>query len=253
MGGIAAIAGLFFRTVKGTRGAMDLDALREAVQPSLAANKLYTALICMETTHNDAGGVSLPLDHMASVHALGHEHKIPVHTDGARLFNAAIHLGVPAKEIAKHTDTLTFCVSKGLSAPIGSVLVGSNEFIARARAFRRMVGGNLRQGGVVAAAGVVALEQMVDRLADDHRSARALAEGLNKIDKSFVDLETVETNIVQVDTHASGRTASQWLDALKGRGVLAGVWSPWKMRLVTHRHIGPKEVEATIEAFRAVA
>jgi threonine aldolase len=253
MGGIAAVAGFFFRTVKGTHGAMDLEALQEATQPSLAANKLYTALICMETTHNDAGGAVLPLDHMAAVHALGKANGIPVHTDGARLFNAAVRLGRPAAEIARHSDTVTFCVSKGLSAPVGSVLVGSAEFINRARAFRRMIGGNLRQGGVIAAAGIVALEAMVERLAEDHRTARRLAEGLSRIDQSFVDPETVETNIVQVDTHKSGRTAAQWLDALKARGVLAGVWSPWKMRLVTHRHIGDAEVEGTVEAFRAAA
>jgi threonine aldolase len=248
MGGVASVASLFFKGLSGTRGAMDIEELEEAISPALHHNRLATALICMETTHNDAGGAALPLEHMARVAAIARANGIPIHTDGARVFNAAARLGVPAKRIAEHTDTLNFCVSKGLSAPIGSLLVGSKAFIDRARAFRRMVGGNLRQGGIAAAAGVVALEQMVDRLADDHRMARRLAEGLHKIDASLIEPDDVETNIVQIDTHSSGRRASEWLDGLKSRGVLSGVWSPWRLRLVTHRHIGAAEIDATIAA-----
>ena len=252
MGGIASIAGLFHRTIPGTRGTMDLDRLAEAISPGLSAHRLGTALVCMETTHNDASGAVLPLEHMAAVHALAQRHGVPVHTDGARLFNAAVKLGVPAAEIARHTDTLCFCVSKGLSAPIGSVLVGSSGFIMHARAFRRMIGGNLRQAGGIAAAGIVALETMVDRLADDHASARALAEGLARIDPRLVALDRVETNIVQVDTTASGRSAAEWIAELEKEGVRAGAWSAQLMRLVTHRHIGAAEVERALAAFAAV-
>src|SRR5581483_12062897 len=143
---------LFHKAIPGERGAMDLDRLAEAVSPGLSAHRLGTALICLENTHNDAGGAVLSLEHMAAVHALAERHGVPVHTDGARLFNAAVKLGVPAAEICRHTDTLSFCVSKGLSAPIGSLLVGTHGFIMQARAFRRMVGGNLRQAGGIAAA-----------------------------------------------------------------------------------------------------
>src|SRR5204862_1121431 len=134
----------------------------------LSANKLATALVTVETTHNSAGGAVIPLDYMAKLRALTAEKGVPVHIDGARVFNAAVALGVPASEIAKHGDSVGFCVSKGLSAPFGSVLCGSAAFVERARAFRRMVGGGMRQAGIMAAAGLVALERMVDRLAEDH-------------------------------------------------------------------------------------
>jgi len=253
MGGIAMIAGLFHRAIPGERGAMALDRLAEAISPGLAPHRLGTALICLETTHNDAGGAVLPLAHMAAVHALARRHGVPVHTDGARLFNAAVKLGVPAAVIATHTDTLCFCVSKGLSAPIGSVLVGSHDFIARARAFRRMVGGNLRQAGGLAAAGIVALEHMVERLADDHARARRLAEGLHRIDSHLVELDRVETNIVQVDTQASGRSAAEWIAALEPEGVRAGAWSASRLRLVTHRHIDDAAIAHALAAFATVA
>ena len=253
LGGIAQIAGLFHRPIPGVRGAMDLDQLAEAISPGLTPHRLGTSLICMETTHNDASGAVLPLDHMAAVHALGQRHGVPVHTDGARLFNAAVKLGVPAERIARHTDSLCFCVSKGLSAPIGSVLVGSHDFILRARTFRRMIGGNLRQGGSLAAAGIVALETMVDRLADDHAVACRLADGLHRVDARLVAPERVETNIIQVDTAPSERSAAEWIAELDKEGVRAGAWSTNLMRLVTHRHIGVAEADRAVEAFATVA
>jgi len=252
MGGIAQIAGLFHKAIPGERGAMDLDRLAEAVSPGLSAHRLGTALICLENTHNDAGGAVLSLEHMAAVHALAERHGVPVHTDGARLFNAAVKLGVPAAEICRHTDTLSFCVSKGLSAPIGSLLVGTHGFIMQARAFRRMVGGNLRQAGGIAAAGIVALETMVERLADDHAAARRLADALHRIDPTLVQPERVETNIVQVETAASGRSAAEWIAALEQEGVRAGAWSGSLLRLVTHRHIDAAAVERASAAFAAV-
>src|SRR2546430_3707331 len=204
MGAIAQVAGLFHRTIRGERGAMDPGALAETISAQMKPNKLATALIEMKTTQTGAGGAALPLDHMARVYALGRQHGIPVHTDGARLFNAAVALGVPAELVARHTDSVTFCISKGLSAPIGSLLCGSNDFITRARSFRRMLGGNLRQAGMLAAAGIVALEHMVERLADDHRTAKQLADGLHCLAPGLVDPKSIETNIVRVDTTASG-------------------------------------------------
>jgi threonine aldolase len=252
LGGIAALAGLFHRALPGTRGAMDVEAVREAINPTVLPNRLATALISLETTHNDAGGAVLPLAHMAAIHALGRAQGIPVHIDGARLFNAAVGLGVDAAAIAAHGDSVTFCISKGLSAPIGAVLTGSRAFVARARAYRRMVGGNLRQSGMLAAAGIVALESMVDRLAEDHAQARRLAEALHRIDPALVDPARVETNIVQVETRAAEFAAADLVAALKTRGILAGAWSKSVARLVTHRHIGAAEIEAAVAAFRAV-
>jgi threonine aldolase len=250
MGGIAGLASLFHRTIPSRRGQMELEALREAIKPTLTPRSLGTALIVMETTHNDAGGAVLPLAYMAAVHGMAQDAGVPVHIDGARVFNAAVALGVPASAIAAHGESIGFCISKGLSAPVGSVLCGSAAFITRARAFRRMVGGNLRQAGVIAAAGIVALEEMIDRLAEDHARAKRLADGLARIDPSLVDPVLVETNIVRLDLAKSGRRADAWVDALKGKGVLAGVWSPWQIRMVTHRHITDADLDRVIGAVK---
>jgi threonine aldolase len=248
MGGIAAVAGLAYRPLPGRRGAMDIDALAEAITPALLPGRLATALVCMETTHNGAGGTVLALDHMKAVYELARGQGIPVHTDGARLFNAAVALGVPASRIAANTDSVSFCVSKGLSAPVGSLLVGTEALIGRARAFRRMVGGNLRQGGVIAAAGIVALETMIDRLAEDHRTAKRLAQGLARIDPRLVDPEAIETNIVPVDFRATGKRAADWAEALKQEGVWVAPSGPWTLRFVTHRHIDEAAVDHTVAA-----
>lgn len=251
LGGLAAVAGVFYKAIPGVRGAMDENALREAVRP-MTRNNFGTALICMETTHNGAGGTVLPLAHMQAVHKLAQQHGIPVHTDGARLFNAAAALGVPAATIASHTDSVCFCVSKGLSAPVGSVLCGSHEFIERARPFRRMVGGNMRQAGLIAAAGIVALETMVDRLAEDHATARRLAAGLHAVDASLVDPAGVETNIVRVHVGASGLGAAQWSEAFRAHGILVSPADAVSLRFVTHRHISASDVDQAVAACRAI-
>ena len=247
LGGLSAVAGVYYKAIPGTRGAMDENLLREAVRP-MTRNNFGTALICMETSHNGAGGSVLPLAHMQRVHALARERGISVHTDGARLFNAATALGVSAAEIARHTDSVCFCVSKGLSAPVGSVLCGPQDFIERARAFRRMVGGNMRQAGSIAAAGIVALETMVERLKDDHAMAKKLAAGFHAVDASLADPADVETNIVRVNISTSGRSAAQWAEDFKTRGIAVSPADPRSLRFVTHRHIGNAEVNAAITA-----
>lgn len=251
LGGLAAVAGVFYKAVPGNRGAMDEAVLREAVRP-MTRNHFGTALICMETTHNGAGGAVLPLAHMQRVHALAGEHGIPVHTDGARLFNAAVALGVPATAIARHTDSVCFCVSKGLSAPVGSVLCGSQAFIERARTFRRMVGGNLRQAGSIAAAGIVALETMVDRLAEDHTTAKRLARGLHALDAPLVDPAEVETNIVRVSVGHTGRSAAQWAEDFRLQGIAVSAADSRSLRFVTHRHVSVADVDATIAACSSI-
>ncbi len=251
IGGVAGLAGMFHRAVPGKRGAMDIDALREKIRP-LTRNNLGTTLVCMETTHNQAGGAVLPLAHMKAVHTLAHENGVPVHTDGARLFNAAVALGVPASDIAQYTDSIGFCVSKGLSAPIGSVLCGSAAFIERARTFRRMVGGNMRQAGPLAAAGILALNTMVDRLKDDHASAKRLAVGLQKIDARLCNANDVETNLVRVDLAASKRSATEWSADMERKGLRVSPASATSLRFVTHRHAGNAEVDAAISAFAAL-
>jgi len=247
LGGIAGVAGLFYRGLPGRRGAMDLDALREAIRPVTRSN-MGTALVWMENTHNRAGGAVLPLEHMRSVHALARDNGVPVHLDGARIFNAAAALGCTARDIAQHADSACFCVSKGLSAPVGSILCGSADFIERARAYRRMVGGNMRQAGPLAAAGIVALETMVDRLPEDHASARRLAEGLHRVDASLCDPKDVETNIVRVDVKKSGRRAAQWSADLKTKGIGVAPSDAWNLRFVTHRHVSAADADAAVAA-----
>lgn len=251
LNGIAAVAGLFHRGIPGRRGAMDLDALREAIRP-VTRHHMGTTLVWMENTHNRAGGAVLPLAHMRAVHALARENGIPVHLDGARVFNAAISLGVPPREIAQYSDSVCFCVSKGLSAPVGSILCGGAAFIERARACRRMVGGNMRQAGPLAAAGIVALETMVDRLAEDHQNAKRLAEGFQRIDASLCDPKEVETNLVRMDVRKSGRPAAQWSADLKTKGVLVAPADIHTLRFVTHRHISAPDVDAAVGAFASL-
>lgn len=246
LGGITALAGAFYRAVPGERGAMDLDALRTMMRKPTRQN-FGTALVCMETTHNRAGGAVLPLMHMENVRHLAQEFGTPVHVDGARLFNAAVALKVPALEIARHADSICFCVSKGLSAPIGSVLCGSREFIERARAYRRMVGGNLRQAGPLAAAGAIALTTMVDRLADDHAIAKQLAGALHALDAKLTDPTAVETNIVRMDVGWTGRSAADWSAELLARAVMVSPADPRALRFVTHRHVSASDA-ATVAA-----
>jgi threonine aldolase len=253
MGGIAALAGLFYRTMPSVRGAPDLSEIGELLNAKLSAKRLATALVCVETTHNSAGGAVLPLDYLGRLRTLTNEKGVPVHIDGARLFNAAVALGVPVAEIAVHCDSVGFCVSKGLSAPFGSVLCGSSAFIERARAYRRMVGGAMRQAGIMAAAGLIALEKMVNRLSDDHRRAKRIAEGLHAFDPHLADPRLVETNIVMLEIGHSGADAATWISALEKHGLKAGAWSRKSLRLVTHRHIDDAAVEQAIATIRSVS
>ena len=252
LGGVAQLAGLFPVVYPADRGTPDAAAVRELIHRETTPRRIATALVCVETTHNDAGGAVLPLACLSRLRSVANEHDVAVHIDGARLFNAAVALGVSAAEAARDGDSVAFCVSKGLSAPVGSLLCGSAAFIERARAYRRMVGGAMRQAGVIAAAGIVALEEMVERLADDHRRARALAAGLHAINPALTDPGLVETNIVRIDTTGSGMDAKAWVDALAGKGIRAGAWTRISLRLVTHRHIDDAAVEETLAGFRAV-
>jgi threonine aldolase len=248
LGGITAVAGAFYKGIPGPRGAMDLDHLAEAIRKP-GRDGFGTALVAMETSHNRAGGAVLPLTHMAAVYRTANALGIPVHTDGARIFNAAVALGTDARALAAHTDSICFCVSKGLSAPVGSLLCGSAAFIDRARALRRMVGGNMRQSGPLAAAGIVALDTMVVRLRDDHATAQRLALGFAAIDPQLVDPAEVETNIVKLELPRTGRTAAQWSDALEAAGVRVNPCERYALRFVTHRHIGERDVDDTLNVF----
>lgn len=245
-GAVAAFAGVQTRTVPSQRGAIRADVLEHAIRGE-NIHFPKTGLICVENTHNRAGGAVVTPNQMADVYRVAQKHQIPVHLDGARLFNAAVALGQPVQAFADQTDTIQFCLSKGLSAPIGSIIAGNKEWIDEARRWRKKLGGGMRQAGIIAAPGVIALTQMVDRLADDHANAKTLAHGLANISGLKVDLESVETNIVLVDVEGTGRTAVEFLVELKKAGVLAVDFDRYVVRFTTHREVSGVDMNETID------
>jgi threonine aldolase len=253
LGGLALVAGLYPRPLPGRRGAMDLDAFASALMaPSITPKRLGTSVVCVETTHNSAGGTVLPLDHLENVQRMCREKSVPLHLDGARLFNAAVAMRTPAATIATYADSVTFCVSKGLSAPVGSVLTGPADFIERARGFRRLLGGNMRQSGLLAACGLVALDDMVDRLAEDHARARSLAHALNAIDSQLVLEPDIDTNILMVNVGHTSAEADTWCKALLQYGIMSSAPRRTTIRFVTHRHIDDEAIDHTVSAFRDI-
>jgi threonine aldolase len=248
--GAATLSGVFYLGIPGVAGAMDLDALEQALRPSKA---LQTKLVCMETTHNNAGGAVLPLAHMQAVQERAHSRGACVHLDGARLFNAAVALNVSVDAVAKSADTVSLCLSKGLSAPAGAVLTGPAATIARARRLRKMLGGTQRQIGVLAAAGLEAVQVMPDRLVQDHIQAHRLSQALNRIRPLLLRATVPDTNIVLLDLPATGHDSSIWAHELQKAGVLVRAWGERRLRLVTHRHIDAISVDTAVSAFQKTA
>ena len=253
-GGASALGGVAMRLVPNQPdGGLDLNDLREAIRPRGNPHYPSSRLIALENTHNRCGGAPISLEHTRAVGGLAHEHGLFLHLDGARLFNAALALGLRAAELAAPADSVTFCLSKGLSAPVGSLLCGSRAFIDRALRARKQLGGGMRQAGVLAAAGILALETMVDRLEQDHRRAGRFAAGLAEIPGLVLDPGTPKTNMVflgladnvPVDgAHVSAR--------LSERGVLVGGDGPRRFRLVTHYWIEDQDVDQAVAAFKEV-
>lgn len=251
VGGAAAVGGHPFRTVPNDRfGMLDPEAVRAAIRPS-NIHFPTTGLLMLENSHNLRGGTVLDAGQMTSLVAVAHEHEIPVHLDGSRIFNAAAALGVPAGDLTGGADSVAFCLSKGLAAPVGSVIVGSRPFIERARQARKLLGGGMRQAGVIAAAGIVGLQQMVDRLADDHAVARRLAEGLAELPGLTVDLETVQSNLVFIDT-TGAKDATCVCQALASEGVRVNQFSPTRFRLAVHYCVDLDDAERVITTARAI-
>lgn len=248
VGGAARLGGLTLRPIAGRMGKISPEQVAGSVRPE-NVHYAHTTLLAIENTHNSAGGTVTTPDEMDALGNTARERGLRVHVDGARIFNAAIALGVKPSTLARNADTLTFCLSKGLSAPVGSVLVGSAEVIAEARRFRKMVGGGMRQAGVLAAAGLIGLRDGVERLVDDHRRARRLAEGLARLPGVSIDLATVQTNIVRFDVAGLGHTAASFTDAMRARGIrISGGAGASGVRMVTHRHIDDAGIERALEA-----
>ncbi len=243
MGAMAALSGALPRPVPSEDGILDPAAVERAIQPK-AGYRTPTRLLVLENTHNLAGGRVTPPARMRELVEVARRHGLAVHLDGARIHNAAAALGVPAAELARGCDTVMFCLSKGLAAPVGSLLVGDADTIREARRIRKMFGGGMRQAGVLAAAGLVALDEMLPRLAEDHATARRLAELLADVPGIDLDPASVETNIVFFRLAPSARLgAGELVAAMRERGVLANALGHDRVRLVTHYEVGTAEVE----------
>ena len=242
--GASALAGAQVRLVPNDdQGRIDPADLAAAIRPRGNVHMPPTTLVCLENTHNRCSGGVLTPEDTARVAEVAHAAGAKVHLDGARIFNAAVSLEVPASELVKDVDDVSFCLSKALSCPVGSVLCGSKEFIEDALKWRKMVGGGMRQAGVLAAAGLVALDSMVERLADDHANARRLAQGLANVDGLGLDADSIQSNIVIFDVDQAIGSAADLAAALDREGVLVSSPGPNSIRMVTHRHISSADVD----------
>lgn len=253
-GGVAALGGVMASLVPNQPdGTLRLEDIRAAMRNPSDPHHPISKMVILENTHNRCGGVVLTPDYTRQAADLAHQHGMVLHMDGARIFNAAVKLGVPASAVAGPADTITFCLSKALCAPVGSVLCGPREFINRALRLRKQVGGGMRQAGVLAAAGIVALETMVDRLAEDHERACALALGLMKIPGLKLDFGMPATNMVFATLDAGVTQSAAEIGAkLRERGVKVGVVGERRFRMVTHYWINDEGVERTLGAFGQV-
>jgi len=251
-GGMSTLGGIHPHTLSNQPdGTMRLEDIEGAIR----GNNVHfprTRLICLENTHNRCYGSALTSEYIDSVAALAKEHGLSVHLDGARIFNAAVALGIDVKELTANVDSLSFCLSKGLSAPVGSVVCGSSEFIAEARRARKVLGGGMRQAGVIAAAGITALQEMVDRLAEDHENARRLAEGLAPIGGLSIEPAKVQTNIIYFELDEERMTPKELVAELNKTGVKLLAVGNRRLRAVTHYGISTEDIDLTVKALGEV-
>lgn len=252
-GGISALGGIHSCQIPNqVDGSLDLEDIRTAIR-SNDDHQPVTRLIALENTHNRCGGAVLTAEYIRNVSQLAKAHGLRLHLDGARLFNAAVALNVPAYDLVEAVDSVTFCLSKALCAPVGSVICGSNEFIKRAHRIRKQLGGGMRQAGILAAAGIVALDTMIDRLADDHARAHKLAQGLSRLPGVMLPLGFPQSNMVfpEIASHVP-LTAAEMKKGLFKNGILIGAVGARRMRLVTHYWINDSMIDQTIDAFKTM-
>jgi threonine aldolase len=250
-GASAVLSGIQFYCLKGVRGLLDVSQIEEAIRPD-DHHFPVTRLICLENTHNRGGGSIYPIEKIADISRLAKSQGLLVHLDGARLWNASIASGIKPHEYAQWADSVSVCLSKGLGAPVGSLVAGTRTFIDRVRRFRKMFGGGMRQVGILAAAGIYALDHHLERLKEDHQNAKRLALGLKEMKDISIDPEHVETNIVLFDVAGTGKTALQVRDEMKKEGVLIHAFGKTLIRLVTHLDVSREEIEAALKAFKKV-
>lgn len=240
-GGISANSGAQVHPITAFHGILTPEQIEEAIRPN-KMNAPRTALITVENTHNHAGGTCYSVAELAAIQKVALKHELPIHMDGARIFNAATALQTKVIDLCQYADSVQFCLSKGLCAPIGSLVVGTSAFIKAARRQRRAMGGGMRQVGVIAAAGIVALKTMPSRLGEDHEHARLLANTIADT-RLKIDMSTVQTNIVMCDTTPLGITAAQFISSLNERGVRASEFGKYKVRMVTHHDVTRSDIE----------
>jgi threonine aldolase len=249
--GAAFLSSVQIHPVAGVRGVLGIEEVRQAIRP-----RLYymprSRLVCVENTHNRAGGTVTPLESLAALSAFAHGEGLTVHLDGARLWNACAATGTQPIEYARHADSVSVCLSKGLGAPVGSVIAGTSEFIEEARHVRKIFGGGMRQAGVIAAAGLFALEHNRDRLREDHEKASVLARAISDVPGVEIDPLTVQTNIVILSVARTGRKPEEILSALKERGVLLSAGNYLGLRAVTHLDVTMEEVRTAADVFRSI-
>lgn len=243
--GAAAVCGVQIRQIATEAGVMSPEQIVGALRPRDDPHQPLSAAVSFENTHNRHGGVVWPMEDLRAASKAAHEHGLRVHLDGARIFNASVALGVEAKEIAANADTVTFCLSKGLACPIGSIFCGSREDVEEAKRWRKRLGGGMRQVGVLAAAGLIALDHMVDRLAEDHANARTLAEGLSELPGVRCDLARVQTNLVFFSV--GSMPADRFVDECWKRDVLAATAGRERIRFVTHYGIDAEDIQSTLK------
>ena len=250
-GGLSVVAGAIARPLKGRYGVLDADDVKRSLNGHDDVARAPTRLVCLENTHNAAGGTVMPLDNLAAIHTAAQFAGVPVHLDGARLFNAAVCLDVPIGEICAHADSVFFSLCKGLGGPLGAILAGDARFMRNARRAARMLGGGMRQAGLVAAPAIVALRDPYPVHRRDHARARRLASGLARIDATLVDVERIQTNIVNCFVDRLARDAAPIVRALRMRGVLVN-GKGTKIRFVTHSQVADAAVDAAVETFADV-
>jgi threonine aldolase len=252
MGGAAALSGVTLRPIEGEDGVLTWNKIGGAIRHNAAYYITPTSLITLENSHNMAGGSVTPLGVSREVCENARAMGLRVHLDGARIFNAAIALDTTVAEIARPFDSVMFCLSKGLGAPVGSMIAGSGDFIKEAIGVRKILGGGMRQAGVLAASGLIALEDSPEALIEDHQNAKRLAEGLAELQNLRIDPERVQTNIVIFDIAATGTTTAQFSAELKSRGVLANGVNASEMRMVTHYDVNREQIERTLQIVREI-
>lgn len=248
-GNLAHFGGIAVRALDGKRGVFSAEQVGNAIRNPENLHHPITSLICIENTHANASGTAIHPEQIAPIKEIANRHRIPMHLDGARIFNASVALNMPVAQLTAAFDSVQFCLSKGLSAPVGSLLVGSKDFIKEARHYRKMLGGGMRQCGIISAAGLVALKEMIGRLQEDHSNAKLLANGLSKLPGFDIDLQAVQTNIVCVNLRDSDMNANDLAALFEQGGVRCLSRGPYVLRFILHRHICEQDV---IEAIRII-